>query len=618
MKSVFPLSGLSRSRARRRLLIAGVAALALAAAGCSSSNNSSASAGGTPITGGTAVMAEAPQYPPTYIFPYMDSANVSNVNLFDFQYLMYRPLYWFGTGDQPTLNTSLSLANPPTVSGRTVTITLKPYVWSDGTPVTAQDVVFWLNMELAEPDNFFGYTGFPTNTSNIKVVSPTELTMTMDQAYNSNWFLYNELSQVTPMPAAWDRTASGPSDCATTVKDCAAVWTYLTGQASHLSSYTSSPLWSIVDGPWKLSTFNTDGLVTFVPNKSYSGPVKPKLAVFEELPFTTDAAEYNVLRSPSSGSKIDVGYLPNQDAPPVQSGQAVGANPLGGYTLAPIYPWGIDYYAMNFQSTVSDHAAVFKQLYFRQAMAYMMNQEAIIKGPLRGYGTVTVGPVAATPATSWLSAQGRSGDPFPYNPAKAKSLLTSNGWTVVPGGVSTCTNPAACGPGITKGTALSFNFAYESGVTWVQSEMVQLQSNAAQIGIKLNLDPKPFAQVIAQAGGNCVVTKSPCNWDLANWGFGWSFSPDYLPTGEELFQCGAVSNSGGYCDKTDDSMIAQTLTSSNLQYFYQWQNYLAPQLPVEYQPNAAYTLTEVADNLKGVLPQSPTLSITPEDWYFVK
>jgi hypothetical protein len=37
-----------------------------------------------------------------------------------------------------------------------------------------------------------------------------------------------------------------------------------------------------------------------------------------------------------------------------------------------------------------------------------------------------------------------------------------------------------------------------------------------------------------------------------------------------------------------------------------------------YQPNAASTLTEVADNLEGVLPQSPTLSITPESWYFVK
>jgi peptide/nickel transport system substrate-binding protein len=477
--------------------------------------------------------------------------------------------------------------------------------------------MFWLNLETAESTNFFGYTGFPANTSDIKVVSPTELTMTMDQSYSPTWFLYNELSQVTPMPAAWDRTASGPSSCATTVKDCAAVWSYLTGQATHSSTYATNPLWQVVDGPWRLSAFNADGHVTFVPNKSYSGPVKPKLAAFQLLPFTTDAAEYDVLRSPSSGSKIDVGYLPTQDAPPVQPGQTVGTNPLTGYTLAPIYPWGIDYYALNFQSTVSDHAAIFKQLYFRQAMAYLMDQEAIIKGPLRGYGAVTVGPVAATPATSWLSAQGRQGDPFPYNPGKAKSLLASHGWTVVPNGVSTCTDPSLCGPGIAQGTALNFNFLYESGVTWVQSEMVELQSNASQVGIKLNLVPKPFAQVISVAGGNCVVTKSPCTWDLANWGFGWSFSPDYLPTGEELFLCGAVSNSGGYCDKTNDAMIGTTLTNPALQYMYQWQDYLAPQLPVEYQPNAAYTLTEVVSNLKGVLPQSPTLSITPENWYFV-
>ena len=561
--------------------------------------------------------AEPPSSPPTYIFPYMNSANISNLNLFDFQYLMYRPLYWFGQNGQPTVNDSLSLANQPTVSGRTLTITLKHYMWSNGTPVTATDVMFWLNMELAQPANYGAYTGFPANMSNIHVVSPTEIQMTMDKAYSPTWMVYNELSQVTPMPAAWDKTASGPSDCATNVKDCTAVYNYLAGQAKDLNTYATSPLWGIVDGPWKLSSFNADGHVTFVPNKSYSGPVKPKLAAFQEVPFTTDSAEYDVLRSPSSSTKIDFGYLPDQDAPAKPANATVGSNPLSGYTLAPVYPWGIDYYAMNYQSTDSDHAAIFKQLYFRQAMAYLMNQKAIISGPLRGYGAVTVGPVAATPASKWLSAKGKQGDPFPYNPAKAKSLLTSHGWSVSSSG-TTCTDPSKCGPGIAKGATLSFNFIYESGVSWVTSEMTQLQSNASQLGIKLNLVPKPFAQVISVAGGNCVVTKSPCNWDMANWGFGWSFSPDYLPTGDELFQCGAVANSGGYCDKTNDSKIEQTLTNDNLTLFYNWQDYLAPQLPVEYQPNAAYTLSEVASNLKGVLPQSPTLSINPEDWYFVK
>jgi peptide/nickel transport system substrate-binding protein len=622
MRSVPARLRRSRPRLHLRLLAAGAVVLALVAAGCSSSGNSNSSSGTTAVKGGTAVWAEPPSSVPTYIFPYVDSSNISNLNLFDLQYLMYRPLYWFGQNGQPEPNNSLSLANPPVVNGRNVTITLKHYMWSDGTQVTAQNVMFWLNMEKALPADYGAYTGFPANMSSIKVVSPTEIQMTMSKPYSASWLQYNDLSEIVPMPTAWDRTASGPSHCETTVSDCAAVYSYLNKQAENLSGYATSPIWGVVDGPWRLSSFNADGHNTFVPNKKYSGPVKPKLSAFQEVPFTTDSAEYDVLRSPSSSTKIDVGYLPDQDAPSKPANASVGSNPLSGYTLDPLYPWGIDYSAMNFQSSISDHGAIFKQLYFRQALQYMMNQKAIISGPLRGYGALTVGPVAATPATKWLSSTGRAGDPYPYNPTKAKQLLTSNGWKVTPGGTSTCAKPGTaageCGAGVTAGSGLDFNFLYLSGTAWVQSEMTQLQSNSSSIGIKLNLVPKTLGDILSEVGGNCVVVKAPCNWDMANWGFGWSFSPDYLPTGDQLFECGAVANSGGFCDKTNDSLIGQTLTNDSLSLFYQWQNYLAPKLPVIYQPNAAYTLTEVSNSLKGYFPQSPTLSLTPEDWYFVK
>jgi peptide/nickel transport system substrate-binding protein len=622
MKSASARPRASKTKIRSRMVAAGIAAVALVAAGCSSSNTTTTTGATTPIKGGTAVWAEQPAMQPTYIFPYVDSTNISNVNLFNLQYLLYRPLYWFGVGEKPVVNYKISVAKPPTISGRVVTITLNHYMWSNGTPVTAQNVLFWLNMELAVPDDYGAYTGFPANVSNIKVVSPTELQMTLDHPYSLTWFLYNDLSQITPMPTAWDRTASGPSNCEAVVKDCKAVYNYLAGQAKDVTGYVTSPIWTIVDGPWKLSQFNADGRDTFVPNPKYTGPVKPKLAAFEEVPFTTDSAEYDVLRSPVSSTKIDIGYLPQQDAPAVPAGKTVGSNPMSGYTLAPLYPWGIDYYAMNFNSSIGDHAAIFKQLYFRQAMAHLMDQQAIIKGPLRGYGEPTVGPVANVPATSWLSAKGRQGEPYAYSVADAKSLLASHGWNIVPNGVSTCAKPGTaaneCGAGVTKGSGLNFAFVYESGVGWVTSEMDQLQSSGSQVGIKLNLDPKPFADVLSTVGGNCVVVHGPCNWDLGNWGFGWSFSPDYLPTGDELFLCGAVANSGGYCNKTNDSLIYKTLYNSNLQYMYNWQDYLSPQMPVQYQPLAAFSLTEVANNLKGVLPQSPTLSINPEDWYFVK
>ncbi len=272
-------------------------------------------------------------------------------------------------------------------------------------------MAFWLNMEQAVgPTDYGDFTGFPnTVVKNLKVVSPTELTFTLDKPV-----LAVLVAVQRPEPGHPDAGGVGPHRVrAQQLRDH--------GQRLRRrlqvpgrpvqgpDSYVSSPLWSVVDGPWKLSAFNADGHVTFVPNKSYSGPVKPKLSEFQEVPFTTDSAEYDVLQSPSSSSKIDVGYIPAEDLPAKPAGAVVGANPLAshGYTLSPLYGWAINYYVVNFQSTVSDHAAVIKQLYFRQALAYLMNQAAVIQGPLKGYGTLTVGPVGNNPPTQWLSAQGK-------------------------------------------------------------------------------------------------------------------------------------------------------------------------------------------------------------------
>jgi peptide/nickel transport system substrate-binding protein len=621
----------TRRRRRARGLIAavcGAAAIALTAAACGSSGSSSNGAAaatptGTPVTGGTATFALPPSTVPNYIFPFDSSTYFSVVNAEDFQYLLYRPLYWFGNGSSPTLNAALSVANPPVYSGNKVTITMKDWKWSNGTPVSAQNVVFWIHMMQAVASSDWGAFvpgGFPTNVSNVTATSPTTLTMTMDKAYNETWFTSNELSQITPMPEAWDRTASGPSHCTTTVSDCAAVYSYLDGQSKQLSSWAGSPIWGIVDGPWRLSSFNSDGNSTFVPNGAYSGPVKAKLAQFQEVPFTTESAEYNVLQAKGTGgNQIDVGYLPTTDAPPTSAPMVAGTNPVSGYNLSPLYSWSINYFPLNYQSTTGN-GPILKQLYFRQALQYLMNQAAVIKGPLKGYGLATVGPVGTLPLSgaSYLSSTGKQGDPWPYNPAKAKSLLTANGWTVVAGGSTTCTDPSKCGAGVKQGQALTFTLPYETGTTWIEQEMTQLQSNAAGVGIKLSLDPRPFNQVTAIAAGNCIVAHISCNWDMGNWGGGWTFVPDYYPTGETLFLSGSGANSGGYTNAQNDSLINTTLTSNSVQSLYSWQDYLAQQIPVIWQPNGVYQLTEVVANLGGVTPQSTTLNINPEDWFFTK
>jgi len=70
------------------------------------------------------------------------------------------------------------------------------------------------------------------------------------------------------------------------------------------------------------------------------------------------------------------------------------------------------------------------------------------------YGVNTYGPVPVEPQNNFASSYEKS-NPYPYNPSKAKSLLTSHGWKVVPGGTSTCTKPGTgadeCGAGIPAG-----------------------------------------------------------------------------------------------------------------------------------------------------------------------
>jgi peptide/nickel transport system substrate-binding protein len=612
-----------RSRVGAACAVAALALLAACGHGTSggASKGNAVPAGGTKVAGGTATFALPPSSAPNYIFPFDSGSFFSLTNIATFQQLMYRPLYWFGIGSSPLLNASLSLASAPAYQGTQVTITMKGWKWSNGETVSADDVMFWLHMmQAVAPSDWGDYVPglFPDNVTGIKETSPTTVTMTMKKAYNPVWFTSNELSQITPMPKAWDRTAAGPSDCTHVVADCAKVYAYLDAQSKALATWVTSPIWSVVDGPWKLSAFNPDGHSTFVPNPAYSGPVKPTLDKFQEVPFTTESAEYNVLRAGSAGAQqVDVGYMPSVDAPKKPSDADAGPNPVNGYTLAPLYNWAINYFPLNFQSTTGN-GPVIKQLYFRQALQYLMNQKAVIDGPLRGYGIFTVGPVGSYPATPYLSPQGKSGDPFPFSPDTAKQLLTSHGWDVVPSGVTTCANPSLCGPGIAKGHQLEFNLPYATGTSWIDAEMTQLQSNASLVGIKLNLEPKPFNQVTAIAGPNCVVAKVSCNWDMANWGGGWIFEPDFYPSGETLYLSGAGSNSGGYSDQKNDAMIQQTLTDPAPSALYDWQDYLAKQVPSIWQPNGAYSLTEVSSKLRGVLPQGTTGNIYPENWYWVK
>jgi peptide/nickel transport system substrate-binding protein len=608
------------------------------------------------VPGGTLTIAEGAAAGPNYIFPMMPLQYFSVTN-FDLIYMMFRPMYWFGVGSTAALNPQLSLANPPvyTNNGRTVTVQLKGYKWSNGESVDAQDVVFWMNMVKADATSWAGFAPgagqFPGDITNVVATGKNTVVFSLDASYSAYWFTYNEMSQVTPLPIAWDIQSAGAkagsggcskasfkSVTVTTnskgllvpvsaaAKACAADFTFLSGktEAGDLGTYATNPLWQIVDGPFHLTAYDaTDGGATVVPNLNYSGTPKPSISKLVLAPFTTDAAEFNVL---SSGNKLNIGYVPAQNVPKYTGKIWCGSAPCAGannsqlaahYNLAPLYGWSVNYFPVNFTNPTS--GPIVSQLYVRQAMQELMNQNLWIQLYDSGYGLPTYGPVPVLPPTSFASKT-ESSNPYPYSPSNAKALLSSHGWNVVPNGVTTCARPGTakneCGKGIAKGAQLDFNYLYYNGVTNFNAQIQEMATSWEQAGIKLNLAGKSFGDVIGAALPCKAGT--PCNWDLANWGGGWDYAPDYYPTGEEIFTTGAGSNSGGYSNPTNDANIVKTNVSSSLSALYTYENYLAEQLPVIWQPNPAYELVEVGKNVCGVLPQNILLNWPAEEWYFCK
>jgi peptide/nickel transport system substrate-binding protein len=320
-----------------------------------------------------------------------------------------------------------------------------------------------------------------------------------------------------------------------------------------------------------------------------------------------------------AAGQLSVGFLPSGDVTSTAASALVPGknNPrLSAYTLAPLYTWSINYFPYNFNSSGDNGNAgkIFSQLYVRQAIQYLVDQPLYIKTVGKGYGVPTYGPVPTQPANSFASSYEKS-NPYPYNPSKAKSLLSSHGWHVVPGGTTTCTKPGTaaneCGAGIPQGAQMNFNLQFANTAAVVTNTMNAEKSSWSQAGINMNISAASFDTVIG-AAIPCTAGSAGCSWELQNWGAGWVYAPDYYPSGEEIFQTGAGSNSGSYSDKTNDAEIVATdKTSVSLDT---WENYLAKQLPVIWQPNYVTALTEISKNLSGAAPQSVYWAINPENW----
>jgi peptide/nickel transport system substrate-binding protein len=507
-------------------LLAAFTVLDATAASAATKNRSTSS------SGAVVTLAEGAQGTPNFIMPFVTGANNAEANL-NLQYQMWPTLYTISTPKSVNaINTTLSLADPPVYKdGNTqVSITLKPWKWSDGAPLTARDVTFFMNILKADKTSWSSWApgNMPTNVVSWTAQGTSTVVFKLNKAYNPTWFTDTELAHIVPMPQqAWDKESAtgavGTYD--TTTAGAKAVYTFLKKQGQDTATYNTNPLWQVVDGAWKIKQYTSNSFVALVPNTAYSGPDKPHIAKFEEIPYTSSTAEFNALLS----GGVSLGYVPLNDVTETSRVQGVGYRTVRSALEA------ANMLSLNYHSPVV--GPLVKQLYIREALNDVMDQPAQIKAILHGNaGYPDYGPIPPEPPNPYMAPLQKKS---PFDIAAARKLLTSHGWKIPANGAATCTKPGTgsseCGAGIPKGKKLTFALVYDSGSGYLTATMANYKSDASQVGIVINLNQQPFNSIVGDICGT-PTCDSP-GWQIANWGAG--FAENYnspYPEGAPIFE----------------------------------------------------------------------------------
>jgi peptide/nickel transport system substrate-binding protein len=356
---------------RPRILSAGLLALGLAAAGCGASNGTSnggggTSGGGTTATDNTLVIANAVK-----VDTLDPEANSVNESIWLDQNLYSRLLQpnSTGTGLLPDLATSWTIAK----NGLTYTFHLRTDAkFSDGTPVTASDVVYSIDRARA----FSGGWGFLlTAVKKITATDAHTVTITLSQPHAP---LLADLAMyaysVVPEKLV---KAQG-------------------------AKFFQHPVGS---GPFVVSSYNPDSEVDLIRNPDFYG-TKPKISKVKILIVPDDNTRVLMLES----KKADV-----IENPPGNLVSEIDKTPGLSVQLFP--STRVDFIQLD------EHYKPFKSQLVREALNYAINRKAIVQLAYQGH---------ATQGASFMPYKMQFYDssiaPYPYNPTKAKQLLAQAGY----------------------------------------------------------------------------------------------------------------------------------------------------------------------------------------------
>ncbi|MCU4160122.1 peptide ABC transporter substrate-binding protein [Acidiphilium sp. AL] len=470
--------------------------------------------------------------------------------------LLYYGLLWVNRDHKIDFSRSLATKIGVSKDDTTFTVSMKPWTWSDGRPVTTKDVQFTYDLikKLGTAYIPYGSGGIPMLIKHFRVLGPEQFQIVLKHPVNPNWFEITGLSQFIPYPAhSWGK--------------------YTVNQMWRRQSDPS--FFKVIDGPYRIVSFKMGRHITFGPNPTYQGH-KSRIRRFIMKFLHSSGAEILGMRT----GTLDVSNLP------FSLWQA--GHRLKNVRMMEVTPnFGFQMIQLNYKNP---SVSFFRDLRVRQAIADAINQEQAIRVLYHNTVKPQYGPVPVDPPT-FLSPSARAGKyPVGYDPAKARQLLDAAGWKVGPDGIRE-----------KNGRKLEFTNVIPSGGATATLWTELWQQNLRAVGIQMDIRQVTFNQLIA-------MTYKPLEWQAMS--YGWSLGS--YPSDGPQFRSNGNYNQMGYDDPKMDRLLAAVTTTPGNQALYKYEDYASEQQPVIFQNNTGVVLL-ARDGLRGIRKTfSPTGSWSPQ------
>jgi peptide/nickel transport system substrate-binding protein len=386
----------------------------------------------------------------------------------------------------------------------------KDVKWHDGKPFTAEDVKFTFDAML-DPKVNKTNIGILVTLKRTDVLDPHTVRLTFDEPLASlpvglGWLIF-----ILPKHLLAGTDLNKPTE------------------------FLKNPIGT---GPFKFKEFVAGSYTTVVPNPDYFGEkAKIDAVIFKQIP------DLNTQVAQVLTGELDIAFPEVQQLDALKNAANVEVK----------YMTPIQYFFIG----VNNRNPLFTDKRVRQALAYAVDRQAILESAVQGKAILATGPIH--PAIKW--AYNPDVKKYPYDPTRAKELLTEAGW-----------KPGASGTLAKDGKPFSFTITSTSGNATRQQINVALQQYLKRVGIETKLEflePNLFDQKFFAFEFDCMMHFSQLFPD-----------PDLI----NYFGTGKRNNYFGYSNPEADRLLEQGRSTTDPQKraaaYKKFQEIVAEDVPV--------------------------------------